>query len=100
MLEAVLSKFSRNRGKAQWLLLKPSGQVSERTGINFVSVDVPSSPRCLGTGLKFSGLDPLASVSITTALPGATFSIPSGVPLQSRIYPRRTKQMLAQDYSK
>lgn len=69
-LGAVLSKFSRNRGKAQWLRLKPGGQVSVRTGIMFVSVDLPCSPGCLGTGFKFSGVDPPASVSITIALPG------------------------------
>lgn len=42
-LRGVLSKFSRNREKAQRLSLKPSGQVSLRTGIKFVSVGLPSS---------------------------------------------------------
>lgn len=47
-LKAILSKFSRNRGKAQRLLLKPDGQVYLRTGIKFVSVDLPSGGlRCL-----------------------------------------------------
>lgn len=40
-LRAILSEFSGNRKKAQRLLLKPSGQVSLRTGIKFVSVDPP-----------------------------------------------------------
>lgn len=102
-LGAVLPTFSRNRGQTQWLLLKPSGQVSVRTGIKFVSVDLPSSPGCLGTGFRFSRADPPASVSITTALlhyPGATVTIPPGVPLQCRTDPKRTKQILAQAASK
>lgn len=71
-----------------------------RTGIKFVSVDLPSSPGCLGTGFRFSGVDPTESVSITTALPGAMVSIPPGVPLQRGTDPKRTKQMLAQADSK
>lgn len=65
-----MSKFSRNTGKAQWLLLKPSGQVSVRTGIKSVSVDLASSPGCLGMGFRFSAVDPPASVSVAGALPG------------------------------
>lgn len=69
-LRAILSKFSRKREKALRLSLKPSGQVSLRTGIKFVSVDLPSSQRsCLGTSFGFSRVYPPSYVSITFALP-------------------------------
>ena len=69
-LKAILSKFSRNRGKAQRLLLKPDGQVYLRTGIKFVSVDLPSGGlRCLWTSFRFPEVYPPSYGSTPLTLP-------------------------------
>lgn len=69
-LKDILSKFSRNREKAQRLWLKPNEQVSLRTGIKFVSADLPSSRLpCLGTSFGFSGVYPPSYGSTPFVLP-------------------------------
>lgn len=71
-LRAILSKFSRNRKKAQRLLLKPGRQVSLRTGIKFVSVDPPpvNSPVWEPASDSLGFICPIChSLSITPSCP-------------------------------
>lgn len=96
-LKAILSKFSRNGEKAQRLLLKPSGQVSLRTRIKFVSVDLSSSwLPCLGTASDSLGFILPHMVPSPLWYPCAVFSHPCGAPLIGRIDPKRRKQILIQ----